>query len=308
MRPTPLPLDLREKPFSVRDARARGITADRLRSSDLAIPHRGVRSSRPAESLYERCLELLPLLRDDEFFAHVTALELWGLPVPGRLRGGDLHVAGSISRQKRRPGVVAHRYPSTVPEWRLARLPTAHPVEAWIESAPLLRLDDAVRLGDALAGSWSSWPVAREIEVVTLERAVESGRHRPGVATLRRAVELVRPGVESPKETELRLMLVRAGLPEPEVNVRRFADDGSYLGKPDLSYGWCKLALEYQGDHHRTDRATWRVDLARRERFEDAGWRVVLVSDDDLRGRAASTLVSRIRRHLDDHLRRAGTL
>jgi hypothetical protein len=61
-------------------------------------------------------------------------------------------------------------------------------------------------------------------------------------------------------------------------------------------------------DHHRTDRATWRVDLARRERFEDAGWRVVLVGDDDLRGRAASTLVSRIRRHLDDDLRRAGTL
>lgn len=298
MRLTPLPVDLREKPFSVRDARARGITADRLRSSDLAVPHRGVRSSRPAESLYERCLELLPVLHDDEFFAHVTALELWGLPLPSRLTGGDLHVAGSSSRQKRRPGVVAHRYPPTVPRPRLAELSTAHPVEAWIESAPLLGLDDAVRLGDALAGRWSPWPVAREIEVVRLVHAVEGGRRRPGAATLRWAVELVRPGVESPKETELRLMIVRAGLPEPEVNVERFAADGSYLGRPDLSYGWCRLALEYQGDHHRTDRATWRVDLSRREGFEDAGWRVVLVSDDDLRGRAAAVLLSRIRRHV----------
>jgi very-short-patch-repair endonuclease len=136
------------------------------------------------------------------------------------------------------------------------------------------------------------------VEIEHLSRAVDAAARRPGAGRLREAMEFVRPRVESPQETALRLLIIRAGLPEPEVNVRRFAADGSYLGRPDLSYDWCRLAVEYQGDHHRTDRTTWRIDLARRERFEDAGWRVVLVSRDDLSGVESLALLTRIRRHL----------
>jgi very-short-patch-repair endonuclease len=298
MRRTPLPRQLADRPFSTRQAAGLGVAPDRLRARDLLTPHRGSRSTRPPDSLYERCLDLRPLFRPDVFVAHLTALELWGLPVPRRLAGGELHVASSSSRQMRRPGVVSHRYPSTVAQMPFFELPTAHPVEAWIECASVLALDEAIGVGDALAGRWSPWPPASMVEIEHLSRAVDTAARRPGASRLREAIELVRPGVDSPQETDLRLLIVRAGLPEPEVNVKRYTADGSYLGKPDLSYGWCRLALEYQGDHHRTDLETWRYDVARRERFEDEGWRVVLVSRDDLRGPAADVLTARIRRYL----------
>lgn len=255
-----------------------------------------------------RAREFWPVLAEDEFFAHLTALELWNLPVSRRVEGGPLHVGGTSTRQRRRPGVQGHRYAEGTPVTSFHGVRLSTPAEAWLQAAPAVGLDEAIVLGDALAGRWSPYAPARRLPIQLLADAVDRGRRRPGITVLREALALIRPGVESPKETELRLMIVRAGLPEPEVNVERFAADGSYLGRPDLSYGWCRLALEYQGDHHRTDRATWRVDLSRREGFEDAGWRVVLVSDDDLRGAAASVLLARIRRHVAAHRRRAGTL
>ena len=60
-------------------------------------------------------------------------------------------------------------------------------------------------------------------------------------------------GSASPGETRLRLALVRAGLPEPELNVRLYGVDGRYLGKPDIVYRRQRVVFEYEGDGHRLD-------------------------------------------------------
>lgn len=299
MRRRPLPPELVRRPFSTSAARRAGVSADRLQARDLSSPHRGVRATAdtPASRLVERCLELLPVLRDDESFAHVTALALWDVPLPHRLAMEPLHVACVESRQSRRPGVRGHRFPSDAARL-LGDLPVASPVAAMIQAARELSLDELVEVGDSLAGTWSRHPAARGIPVAELSAAAADARGRPGIGRLRDALQLVRPRVDSRRETMLRLLVIRAGLPEPDVNLKKFSADGSYLGKPDLSYEGAKLALEFQGDHHRLDRETWRRDLRRRERFEDAGWRVVLVSDDDLVGSAAVELISRVRAHL----------
>jgi hypothetical protein len=78
------------------------------------------------------------------------------------------------------------------------------------------------------------------------------------------------------------VILVLAGLPEPELNVRIYDRAGWFLGEGDLVHRSARLVLEYEGDHHRTDQAQWRKDLLRRERFEDAGWSVLRVTGDDL--------------------------
>ena len=80
----------------------------------------------------------------------------------------------------------------------------------------------------------------------------------------------------------LRLLLVDAGLPEPEVNVRLLAPDGSFLAEGDLVYRSARLVLEYEGEHHRTDKKVFRSDIRRRERYEDAGWSVIRVTADDM--------------------------
>lgn len=302
MHPRPLPPSLAQGPFSMATARSHGVAPERLRARDLRSPFHGVWSPSTAKGLVGRCREFAPLLRPDEYFAHETALALAGLPTPRRSEPGPLHVGTTRSRQRRRSGVVGHRLvPAALHD--VDGLPVADPVDALVQAANDVGLDDLVRLGDALAGSWSSHAFAREVPLTTLQAAA-SARGRPGIRRLREALDFVRPGVDSPQETDLRLLIVRAGLPEPEVNVKRYAADGSYLGKPDLGYGWCRLALEYQGDHHRTDLETWRYDLARRERFEDEGWRVVLVSRQDLRGAAAAVLTARIRRYLAGHASR----
>ncbi|ROS49671.1 hypothetical protein EDF50_2593 [Frigoribacterium sp. PhB24] len=260
---------------------------------------------------------LHPVMLDDWRFSHVTALGLWGLPVPWRVRDGmePLHVTSIGGRGPRRPGVVTHRVRSVPdvavmtdvgaarpepgrPQLLVEGLPVDDPVTAWVESGSLLTLDDLVRAGDAIVGSWSECGTARERSLDELERAIRSARGRRGVSRVREAFALVRPGVESPKETELRLLLLRAGLPEPEINARTYDDNGRYLGKPDLRYLWCKVAVEYEGDEHRRDPSRFRTDILRRERFADAGWRTVRCTDDDLHGRRADELVARVRRRL----------
>jgi len=91
-------------------------------------------------------------------------------------------------------------------------------------------------------------------------------------------------------------MLVHAGLPEPSLNYRILDTRGAFVARADLVYPVAKLALEYEGDVHRVDRDVWRKDIARRERVEDLGWRMVRVTADDLHHPAA--LVARIRRLL----------
>jgi hypothetical protein len=54
------------------------------------------------------------------------------------------------------------------------------------------------------------------------------------------------------------------------------------LARPDLSYLPEKIAIEYEGDHHRTDRQQWKRDKSRRRLLEDHGWLVIEVIDDDV--------------------------
>jgi hypothetical protein len=57
------------------------------------------------------------------------------------------------------------------------------------------------------------------------------------------------------------------------------------------------VGYEYMGDHHRTNRSTYRNDLLRRARVEDLGWSQLDISNDDLEHRPLETL-ARIARRL----------
>ena len=96
-----------------------------------------------------------------------------------------------------------------------------------------------------------------------------------------KARALVRANTDSPKETELRLLLLHHGLPEPAINVPIFDHDGGWIQDPDLSYGEEKIAIQYDGGHHATP-AQRRSDIFRDEDARDAGWRVVVLTQWDL--------------------------
>jgi hypothetical protein len=108
-------------------------------------------------------------------------------------------------------------------------------------------------------------------------------RNRPrGAVALRQALTQVRPGVRSPMETRARLMFVRAGFPEPEVNVPVTSANGEWLAEGDLVWRRQQVIGEYQGEDH-SDRARRSKDSFRRDLVESHDWRVKELWAEDLR-------------------------
>jgi very-short-patch-repair endonuclease len=89
------------------------------------------------------------------------------------------------------------------------------------------------------------------VTIAELRNYVAAHSRTKGVARLRRVVDLVEPKAESPMETRLRMLLVLAGLPRPEVQVSVHDARGRFVGRPDLLYRLQRLAIEYDGGNHR---------------------------------------------------------
>lgn len=101
-----------------------------------------------------------------------------------------------------------------------------------------------------------------------------------GLRQLRELLPLIDPGAESPKESWLRLLLIDAGLPAPETQIPVF--DGpvpvAYL---DMGWREIKLAVEYDGDQHRTSRTQYVKDIRRLQMLAKRGWEVIRVIAED---------------------------
>jgi hypothetical protein len=121
-------------------------------------------------------------------------------------------------------------------------------------------------------------------------------RHRGarGLRRLETALDLVDAGAQSPKETWLRLLLVRAGLPRPATQIPVTTADGAQYY---LDMGWEELmvAAEYDGEHHRLDRWQYTKDMRRREALDRLGWIVIRVIAAD----HPAQIVGRVRAALE---------
>ncbi|CPR09340.1 hypothetical protein BN971_01506 [Mycobacterium bohemicum DSM 44277] len=128
------------------------------------------------------------------------------------------------------------------------------------------------------------------------EVAELADRHRGarGLRQLERSLDLVDVGSQSPRETWLRLLLIRAGLPRPTTQIKVVSADGQvyYL---DMGWEHVMVAVEYDGEHHRLDRWQYARDVRRRETLERLGWVVIRVLADD----RPSDIVRRVRDALD---------
>lgn len=95
------------------------------------------------------------------------------------------------------------------------------------------------------------------------------------MAKLREALPQIRVGSASPPETELRLAVLRAGLPEPALDVDVLDEHGSVIGYTELAYPRWMILIEFEGDHHRTSRAQWDRDIEKHARCVALGWTVL---------------------------------
>jgi hypothetical protein len=176
----------------------------------------------------------------------------------------DEHVSVTEPTHRRpRPGVRCHV--CRKPDVRLVEgVPISAPAQLFAELSNMLCLVDLVVVGDHLVRQ----------RLVTVDALMGHCRRATAHASLaRRAAGLVRERVDSPMETRLRLLLVLAGLPEPEVNITLRDLDGVPVRRYDLMYRRARTIVEYDGRHHVEREQTWESDLVRREGIDHDEWR-----------------------------------
>lgn len=288
MQPRPLPRELRNRAFDIRAADRAGVSRERLRRRDLVRPTRSLRwhRSRPPTGI-ERIRAFRPVLLRGQFISHTSAAVLWELPVSSAHRDGPIHVTSRLpAAQPRRAGVIGHRVEDrravVRDRWGL---PASAPATAWVECGALLAIDDLVVLGDAIVTETRCGTTVDDLRTA-LERR---GRCR-GARRLRAALALIRRGAASPQETRSRLAVVRAGLPEPELQVEIRDRRGRFIARVDMAFPQQRVVVEYEGDHHRTDRHQWAADVRRHREVGRQGWAVLRWTKSDLDDHVTETL------------------
>ncbi|MHC5797394.1 hypothetical protein ACVXZ4_14675 [Lacisediminihabitans sp. FW035] len=216
-------------------------------------------------------------MADDEFFSHITAAKLYGIPLPRHLEELPvLHVSvHEPAFPPRVRGVIGHRLSVPIAPRLHGSFRTVSPARTFTQLAAVLAHDDLVVAGDFL--------VRRKSPLCTMEElraAVSSMGPARGARAARQALPEVRSGTDSPMETRTRLLIVRAMLPEPVIGYTVRDENADFIGTPDLAYVKERIAIEYQGSDHWTDPAVFADDIERRILFERAGWFVILVIAD----------------------------
>jgi hypothetical protein len=108
-------------------------------------------------------------------------------------------------------------------------------------------------------------------------------RGRRGCTQLRELLEHADGRAESLRESWVRLEVIDAGLPVPELQVWvRLPGHGRR--RLDLAYPGRRVALEHDGDEHHSDDVDVAADAERREALRLAGWYVIVIRKEDFDG------------------------
>lgn len=265
------------------------------------------------ESMLVRARAYAQVAPEHAFFRGVTAAVAYNAPLPLRCVNPDAQ-----ARLERREGIALecdrprlldvavlapHRAPRgvgvdgrqlseviTIVQEREG-LRVVSPATLWAQLAEELTVDELIALGDALVHEprgprgLPATAGSGHTTITRLEAALRAGR-RTGIARLREALPQIRVGSASPSETDLRLALIRAGLPEPTLDFEVIGPRGESIGFTELAYPPHRVLVEYEGDHHRTDRAQWNRDIEKHALAAAAGWAVLRITSRHLHPRA----------------------
>ena len=253
------------------------MSEQRLRHRGLSCPAHGVRQAGtdPRGTDLAQLAEATNLvLPAGSAFSHLTAARLLGLPAPGRWTPAEpLDVMNVTAAAKiRRAGCSGHRGLESRRVVLRKGLRIVSPEDTWCDlgGSGAVDLDELIVVGDAVVHYRRGIPYAQLAEAVSRRRG---GR---GSKLLAEALPQLRPRNNSPMETRARLLFLRGGLPEPELNVViNDRASGQWLSDSDFVWRGRRVVAEFDGDHHRTDRQQWQNDVARRENLQDDGWAFV---------------------------------
>jgi hypothetical protein len=162
------------------------------------------------------------------------------------------------------------------------------------------RLDDEWAVAVLDAAAWRD-----ETAIDSMAAYVERFAHLRGIGTVRRALPLARTGAQTPLETFSRLRLVEHGLPEPQLQVPLYDDDG-LIGYVDAL--WLELGVVGEADglvKYGGGSNSVVAEKRREDRIRARGYAVVRWTWDEIMQRPW-VVVARIREAARWSARRAG--
>jgi hypothetical protein len=269
------------QPFRTRDAAQAGApTRGRLAGPGFRSPFRGTHVDASADDQLVLRAHAAALLVDGGVVGGYAAAAVHGADCAPRRAAVDLVVGPR--RLRPRPGLAIRQ--------DLLRPDEIVVVDGLAVTSPIRTAFDLVRRLDRVEGVVVLDALARVggfAPAAILDHV--GGRRRPrGHRRLAPAVEAADPRADSPPETRLRLALVAHGVPAPEVQYEVPDARASWTPHLDLAWPEAKVAVEYQGDRHRTDPARWRRDQERWAVLAAAGWIVIPATWEDLYRRPAT--------------------
>lgn len=305
---SPLPAALSPAVFTRAEALAAGASPQRLRATDVQRIARGLYARRGTPIQESDIVAALNRSAPDIVACGMTAARHWGFPLPWRSATWDdargrhaIHLTTREARRRDTDLVTWHRLrlaPSEVAHVDSVRLTSR--MRTWLDLGTELSQSELTMIGDHLVRL-----PRRQFEgradphclLPTLQHAAQENRGR-GAKLLRTAAADIRIGSDSPAETAIRLAVLKAGLPEPQLNIS-ISKPGWWLGEPDLSWPDWKVCVEHEGPTHLT-REQQEKDISRTEDRDDAGWIEVRTVAKDLRHscvRAVDRITRALRRH-----------
>jgi hypothetical protein len=162
------------------------------------------------------------------------------------------------------------------------------PARTAFDLACRYQLGKAVAAIDALAR-------ATHLKMADVELLADRYRGRRGIRKARAVLDLVDPGAESPQETWLRLLVIRNGFPRPQTQIPVYDEYGTLVAVLDMGWEYIKLALDYEGDHHR-DSVRFNKDIRRHDDVTELGWTDIRVTSRDTEGGIIARLTVEWRR------------
>lgn len=153
-------------------------------------------------------------------------------------------------------------------------IPVTTPARTAFDLGRHLEMGSAVARMDALMR-------VRPFAVADVHLLAKVHRGVRGLVKLRAALPLVDGGAESPRETWLRLLFVEAGLPKPATQFVVRTAEGRYVKRLDMVWEEYKVAAEYDGELHLTDRTVYARDVWVGRELQRLGWRLIRVVKED---------------------------
>ena len=292
--PLQLPAPLRRRAFTRSQLLAWGIHPERVRRNDIVSLGAGTFAHNDLvtdadQGLLHR-LRALALAREfpHGWLSHGTAAGLLDrCAVPASCQDGLVHISVPATNSPTiRQGIRCHRVqadPDLVFELPgMSGLRLSAPARIWRELAPMCTVSELVALGDSLAREPYFWAEQRIEPYTSIEKlitAVEQAGAFRGKRAAVQALPLIRIGADSAKESAFRLALLRAGLPEPELQILLDPTEPRSR-RGDMGYRRWKLVIQYDGASHYTARRH-RSDQRRDNEWVADGWLTLRINVQD---------------------------